>query len=667
MKKILYAILISALIATVASCWKENIPKAGDSRYQITDLLATPGDEEVLLSWKPYKDAVPTGYLISYVDATAGTIELEADAEDTSYLVDNLANGTDYIFNVQAIYGKNISGAVSISGKPATTRISVSTLSAEAGNGYVSLYWSAPSLLVSSYELSYYADGDESGEKSVALESSSTSYLIDNLTNGVNYVFSLTAIYAKGKAEPATVKAMPAAVTPYVMDVTTAAVNQPLKFTFNRAGIADASDITWTFPDATSLTGDIVSKAFSSVGKQTVVLSATIAGSKKSWNLKVTIREYVICNDEWEQSGANYNGFKGSVPVFSPDGKTVYCLTFNKIASLYAYDIATGTKKWNYKPEVDASSYNPLTVNPVTGDIYYGTTTAGQFYAVTSSGSLKWQFTGAQSMQSAAPAVSRDGSTVFIVDASGNIFSINAASGSLNWTATAVGGGCGLIVNGDELVVGTASEINFLKVSDGSVISKITLSTKMVTVTGFAVAADKNTAYFPTVNGAGSVNLSTHSLIVEDFAFATNNTYLPCVSPNGTVTFGSKDGYVYNVSANLTNVNWKNYNSAGSNSYNFSRPCADAENRIYITSGQSSNVNYVFAADGSIIDSWTYSSGDASQKQMAGNNYLDGVLYSMFIGASGTNGIFVGKYVGGTRASGWSTQGGDICGSCCIK
>ena len=30
-----------------------------------------------------------------------------------------------------------------------------------------------------------------------------------------------------------------------------------------------------------------------------------------------------------------------------------------------------------------------LTVNPVTGDIYYGTTSAGQFYAITPEGELK--------------------------------------------------------------------------------------------------------------------------------------------------------------------------------------------------------------------------------------------------------------------------------------
>ena len=52
---------------------------------------------------------------------------------------------------------------------------------------------------------------------------------------------------------------------------------------------------------------------------------------------------------------------------------------------------------------------------------------------------------------------------------------------------------------------------------------------------------------------------------------------------------------------------------------------------------------------------------------MGGNNYLNGVLYSAFIGNTGDNGAFYGKYVGGERANTWSSHGGDICGSCCLK
>lgn len=83
--------------------------------------------------------------------------------------------------------------------------------------------------------------------------------------------------------------------------------------------------------------------------------------------MEVEIREYVIYSTDWAQDGATYNGFKGTCPVFSPDGKTVYIVTFNKVSALYAFDVATGNEKWRYVPPTKTGSYNMLTVNPVTG------------------------------------------------------------------------------------------------------------------------------------------------------------------------------------------------------------------------------------------------------------------------------------------------------------
>ena len=148
-----------------------------------------------------------------------------------------------------------------------------------------------------------------------------------------------------------------------------------------------------------------------------------------------------------------------------------------------------------------------------------------------------------------------------------------------------------------------------------------------------------------------------------------NTVYEPVVAPNGSVFAGSKNGTVYNVKGDLSAVNWEYVHNGSplANAFNYSHPCVDSENRFYITSGQTSNTTYIFDANGNVVDSWTYESGDNGQKQMGGNNYLDGVLYSAFDGSSTRNGIFVGKYVGGERASSWSTHGGDICGSCCVK
>ena len=493
---------------------------------------------------------------------------------------------------------------------------------------------------------------------------------MDDLENDVIYTFSLVANYAKGPSEPAVAKAMPALATPYFLDRTTAAVNQPVKFTFNTEGYPSATNIRWTFPDGKILTGTEVSYGIPSSGTQQVTLTVHLGDKDKSWNIELQIRDYAVDFREWVCVGANYNGFKGTCPVFSPDGKTVYIITFNKTTCLYAFNVETGEKTWVYEPTAVSGSYNPLTVNPVTGDIYFGTTTAGQVYCVNASGNLKWKFDGAGSMKSAAPAVNKDGSIVFVGDATGNIFALDAVSGAKKWQAALGAATAGLLVNGNELVAGaTNGTVTFYNTADGTAISSLKFAC-MTDVTGFAVGNDKRTVYLSAKSAMCSFDLETKTILVESLPVAENNLYEPVVAPNGNVYVAGKDNCVYCLDKDLTKIIWQyqHKDSAGgvTNTFNYSHPCVDTENHLYITSGQSGNVTYVFNADGSIKESWTYGSSK-NQKQMGGNNYLNGVLYSAFVGASGENGAFYGKYVGGERANTWSTHGGDICGSCCLK
>ena len=74
------------------------------------------------------------------------------------------------------------------------------------------------------------------------------------------------------------------------------------------------------------------------------------------------------------------------------------------------------------------------------------------------------------------------------------------------------------------------------------------------------------------------------------------------------------------------------------------------------------NVNYTLGPDLTVKDS--FSVGGDADKQMGGNNYLDGILYAAYIGKSQENGLFIGKYVGGER---YHAYGVDICGSCSLK
>ena len=665
MKKLLFIILTAAgLSLSVTSCWKENLPEAGAARHQVTDLKAVPGDEEAQLSWSMPEGWNPTEYLITYTDGD----KISLRTSEKSYLITGLTNGETYTFKVQAVYGDLISGAVSAAAKPATSRFAVSDLVAEGSANMVILTWTKPSTNVTSYTLTYSSDNTAAQE--ISIEADKESYTVDELENDVIYTFSLVANYAKGPSEPAVAKAMPALAVPYFLDRTTAAVNQPVKFTFNTEGYPSATNIRWTFPDGKILTGTEVSYGIPSSGTQQVTLTVHLGDKDKSWNIELQIRDYVVNYIDWECVGANYNGFKGSCPVFSPDGKTVYNITFNKTTCLYAFNVETGELAWVYKPSTVAGSYNMLTVNPVTGDIYFGTQSAGQFYCVNAKGDLKWKFDGAGSMKSAAPAVNKDGSVVFIGDGAGNIFALDAASGAKKWSAALGSAAAGLLVNGNELVAGAVNgTVTFYNTADGTVITSLKFAC-MTDISGFAVGNDKRTVYLPAKTAMCSFDLETRAILVESLSVADNNLYEPVVAPNGNVYVAGKDNCVYCLDKDLTRVVWKyqHTDAAGKvvNAFNYSHPCVDTENHLYITSGQAGNVSYIFNADGTIKESWTYGSSN-QQKQMGGNNYLNGVFYSAFVGNTGDNGAFYGKYVGGERANTWSTHGGDICGSCCLK
>ena len=665
MKKLLFIILTAAgLSLSVTSCWKENLPEAGAARHQVTDLKAVPGDEEAQLSWSMPEGWNPTEYIITYTDGDKITLK----TSEKSYLVTGLTNDNTYKFEVQAVYGDLISGAVSAAAKPTTSRFAVTDLAAEGSANMVILTWTKPSTSVSSYTLTYSSEKSEA--QKVTIEADKESYTVDELENDIIYTFSLVANYAKGPSEPAVAKAMPALAVPYFLDRTTAAVNQPVKFTFNTEGYPSATNVRWTFPDGKILTGTEVSYGIPSSGTKVVTLTVHLGDKDKSWTIELQIRDYVVNYIDWECVGANYNGFKGSCPVFSPDGKTVYNITFNQTTCLYAFNVETGELAWVYKPSSVAGSYNMLTVNPVTGDIYFGTTKAGQFYCVNAKGDLKWKFDGAGSMKSAAPAVNKDGSVVFIGDGAGNIFALDAASGAKKWQAALGSATAGLLVNGNELVAGaTNGTVTFYNTADGTVITSLKFPC-MTDITGFAVGNDKRTVYLPAKTAMCSFDLNTRAILVESLSVADNNLYEPVVAPNGNVYVAGKDNCVYCLDKDLTKVVWKyqHTDSAGKvvNAFNYSHPCVDTENHLYITSGQTGNVSYIFNADGTVKESWTYGTSN-QQKQMGGNNYLNGVFYSAFVGNTGDNGAFYGKYVGGERANTWSTHGGDICGSCCLK
>lgn len=668
MKKLIHICILSGLAALAASCWTEDIPEAGAARHQVEALTATPGDEEVTLAWEIPDGWNPTDYIVFYTDEESQTVTLRTGGA-SRYVVDKLTNGISYNFNVQAVYGKLISNAVTVAGRPSTSRLPVTDLTVtDTGDGYVALAWSAPSTLVEKYTLSYYIEDMPGDIRTQEIGKEQTAYRCEGLTNDKTWFFLLAAEYAKGPAEADVVRAMPTKAIPYFISSETAAVDQPVTFEFNRTAYADASDVTWTFPDGTVLTGDKVLSGFKTTGNQTVMLSAKIDGSSREWKITVEIRPYVVNFMDWEQAdGAKYESPTYTCPVLSPDAGTVYVNTGN----LYAFDVRTGKNKWTFRPtdngDMQAESKSMVAVNPVSGDIYYGTSAGGQFYAVKPDGTLHWKFSKCGSMNSAPPAVSADGTVVYIADAKGALYALDAETGTERWSAPYAAGSCGygLLVNGGEVVLAAKTAIHFVNAADGTKIEAVSVS--IVNSIGFAVSPDRKKAYFAYATTLAAVDLDSHTLYARS-AVGGDNYYQPIVAGDGTVFAGTKDGYVRFFSPDLqTMIHEEQPSSVKKNTFNFTRPLVDANNRFYImASGNSTEDSLVLEYDtsGNKISDWSYTQNNCQN----GCNLADGVLYTVNQGSGdGGNGLFIGKYIGAARGRGWSSHGGDHCGSGCIQ
>ena len=630
MKKLIHICILSGLAALAASCWTEDIPEAGAARHQVEALTATPGDEEVTLAWEIPDGWNPTDYIVFYTDEESQTVTLRTGGANR-YVVDKLTNGISYNFNVQAVYGKLISNAVTVAGRPSTSRLPVTDLTVtDTGDGYVALAWSAPSTLVEKYTLSYYIEDMPGDIRTQEIGKEQTAYRCEGLTNDKTWFFLLAAEYAKGPAEADVVRAMPTKAIPYFISSETAAVDQPVTFEFNRTAYADASDVTWTFPDGTVLTVDKVLSGFKTTGNQTVMLSAKIDGSSREWKITVEIRPYVVNFMDWEQAdGAKYESPTYTCPVLSPDAGTVYVNTGNKVSNLYAFDVRTGKNKWTFRPtdngDMQAESKSMVAVNPVSGDIYYGTSAGGQFYAVKPDGTLHWKFSKCGSMNSAPPAVSADGTVVYIADAKGDLYALDAETGTERWSAPYAAGSCGygLLVNGGEVVLGAKTAIHFVNAADGTKIEAVSVS--IVNSIGFAVSPDRKKAYFAYATTLAAVDLDSHTLYARSAA-GGDNYYQPIVAGDGTVFAGTKDGYVRFFSSDLqTMIHEEQPSSVKKNTFNFTRPLVDANNRFYImASGNSTEDSLVLEYDtsGNKISDWSYTQNNCQN----GCNLADGVL-----------------------------------------
>ncbi|UAJ79839.1 fibronectin type III domain-containing protein [Leifsonia sp. ZF2019] len=186
-----------------------------------TGLAVQPGDGQAVLSWTAPSDdggAPVTGYGIEMSsDGTTWTgVVADTGSTATTFTVGSLVNGTATQFRVSAVNvaGAGAPGAV-VSTTPRTVPGLPTGLTAAPGDHQVVLAWTAPAAdggaPISGYRIEKSTDGGKTWTVQVAdTGSTATGYIADDVVNGTETAFRVSAINAAGVGAPGD----PASTTP---------------------------------------------------------------------------------------------------------------------------------------------------------------------------------------------------------------------------------------------------------------------------------------------------------------------------------------------------------------------------------------------------------------------------------------------------------------------
>jgi len=263
----------SAESAPVTPATKPNAP---------LNVTATPGEGDAVVSWTApaFDGGSPlTGYTV-----TSNPGGIKKTVTGTTATVPGLANGTEYTFTVVATndVGDSAASAASTAVTPFTEPDAPTGVKGTPADGAVNVQWTAPAF-DGGRPISGYTITVSPGGVTKNVPSSMTSAMVDGLTNGTPYTFTVFATNERG-AGPAS--AASDAVTPFT---------KPGAPTSVQATPADGQvTVTWAAPEdngGNALTGYVVTLSPGNVVKEVGAdtLNAVVTGLANGTEYTATV------------------------------------------------------------------------------------------------------------------------------------------------------------------------------------------------------------------------------------------------------------------------------------------------------------------------------------------------------------------------------------------
>lgn len=665
MKKLLYLVGMVAIIPFLGACDNEDLPEANFSLFQAEGISAAVGDREVTLSWEPSTKRVAEEYYVSWTAGTAGIDggEKVVDKETTSLKIENLVNNVNYTFSVQVRYGLGLSGKITTTARPVTSRYEVRNLEATAGGKAVRLTWDSPE--PETDRLTGYKIVVMPGERTIEIaDADALRTVIDQLTDGTEYTFTVHAVYTNGESDGMSTTATPGNVIPILMSESQPAQNQPVTFSINDMYFLqdDIVSASWLFGDGNSSADMSPMHRYANTGTYTVEVTVTYGNSNSD---KASV-ELTVVSFKYASVALKYNDYTGAVKasnaVFSPDGSTFYVPTSNKHGHLFAVDAYSGLIKWVYEIS-DKVTYGGGAAVGTDGTIYQGGRDK-TMHAITPEGKQKWSFEASGNID-AFPAITSDNNLYFCANgtAAATAYAFNAETGEQRWSQSLDGTtGSATAVDADGNVYFGTSTAIYSFTASGVQRWKTTEALNVTSNGSFAI--DGNTLYAALTGGSGiaAVDMTNGNVKWKSAGTANGDAYFPIVAPDGSVYFtdkGSKSIHALNADGS---VKWNRDVGAA---LIYAGPVLSSDGKLYFGSqGKVAGTdNYLLLGADAASGNLFLNENFAEQMMSAFTIGPDSRLYYGTVGGT----VYTRELSAGLETSTWSMRGGNYQGTNSLK